>query len=328
MALVSASSEIPVLFSYGKGQRGLAFQYLKDNLAHLAANNISAVILEVTTDPRTGAFAVTRSVFKQVCAEQIPVLDFLEDLKTGIDSGFSKIKPLCKYVDLVFVVGLSANLIKDLPLLFRPTFLECSPSELVPFVVGFLKRLIQAAPLCGCILVGGKSSRMGQPKQLISYKGSTWFELIYAQLSKVCREVLVAGKGDLPAGDWQRVYDDDSSKGPLSGILAAMSSKPAANFLVCSCDLPYINGEAVNWLLQQSEPGVWAILPGLKKDIVEPLFAYYDHKMLSVLQKLALDERYKLLKIADHSKAKVVRPPADLRIAWTNCNTTGDIPAE
>ncbi len=133
-----------------------------------------------------------------------------------------------------------------------------------------------ANPLCGCILIGGKSLRMGQPKQLIVQNGKTWFEIIYQQLASVCQKVIIVGDGALPPGEWHRVSDDETCNGPLAGLLAAMKTNDQANFIVCSCDIPNINDEAVEWLLRQIEPDVWAVLPSIKHNFVEPLFAYDD----------------------------------------------------
>ena len=183
-----------------------------------------------------------------------------------------------------------------------------------------------ANPLCGCILIGGKSLRMGQPKQLIVQNGKTWFEIIYQQLASVCQKVIVVGDGALPPGEWHRVSDDETCNGPLAGLLAAMKTNDQANFIVCSCDIPNINDEAVEWLLRQIEPDVWAVLPSIKRNFIEPLFAYYDHRMFSGLQDLVNDEKYKLSNISFHEKAKIVQPPVHLYHAWKNCNTPSDLP--
>jgi len=328
VAIPTSPKKFPILFCHGKGREAFSFQFLAEKLALFSANNIAAVILEVNTDPTTGTYVVTHSAFRQVCPEQSAVVDGLKKLKKGIDVGFSNILSLCRYVDLVLVVGASDGVFQEVSLGFYPTYLECPPEKLISFAVAFLEQLTHETPLFGCILVGGKSSRMGRPKQLISYKGKTWFECIFDELSHVCREVIVAGKGALPPGQWQRVADEVSCHGPLSGMLAAMKSKPGANFIVCACDLPYLNAKAVHWLLNQAEPGAWAILPRSEKQILEPLFAYYDHKMYSVLRNLALDAQYKLFKIADHCKSKIVTVPEEIRGAWINCNTSRDIPGE
>ena len=35
---------------------------------------------------------------------------------------------------------------------------------------------ITPAPLLACVLIGGKSSRMGQPKHLLNQAGCSWLE--------------------------------------------------------------------------------------------------------------------------------------------------------
>lgn len=192
------------------------------------------------------------------------------------------------------------------------------------------KPLCVAESPCGCILIGGKSSRMGRPKQLIQLGGSTWVEIIARTLSTSCSEIVVVGAGELPEGNWQRVADLEICQGPLSGILAVMESRPVANFIICSCDLPYINRDAVQWLLGERHPDYWAIVPSLDPSSthIEPLFAYYDSKMISVFRNLVSSSKYKLSDIASHHRVKIVQPPSYLLNAWKNCNTLEDLPID
>nr|MBF0222553.1 molybdenum cofactor guanylyltransferase [Desulfobulbaceae bacterium] len=179
--------------------------------------------------------------------------------------------------------------------------------------------------LFSCVLIGGKSSRMGQPKQLILQQGKSWFEIIYSQLSPVCKNIIAAGAGDLPPGSWSRVADKKNCRGPLSGIISAMESQPQANCIVCSCDLPFITTDAVRWLVEQSDPSTWAVIPSLGEGFLEPLFAYYDFRILPFLKDLAENKNYRLSDISVHEKARIVQPPTHLRLAWKNCNTLGDL---
>lgn len=179
--------------------------------------------------------------------------------------------------------------------------------------------------LYGCILIGGKSSRMGQPKQLILQKGTSWFEIIHLQLSAVCQNIIAAGSGELPPGKWNRVSDANTCTGPLSGIVAAMESKPKTNFIVCSCDLPHIKAEAIRWLVQQYDTTTWAVIPSLESGFLEPLFAYYDFRILPFLKNLSQKGSYRLSDVASHDRVKVVHPPVHLHSAWKNCNTLDDL---
>ena len=106
-----------------------------------------------------------------------------------------------------------------------------------------------------------------------------------------------------------------------------MGSRSKANFIVCSCDLPYLTCDAVEWLISHCEPGVWAILPSTEGR-VEPLFAFYDRRMYPFLRKLSQGKKYRLQSVAEYCKCKVVDIPEELRSAWKNCNTTKDISLE
>ena len=86
-------------------------------------------------------------------------------------------------------------------------------------------------PLLACVLIGGKSSRMGQPKHLLNQAGHSWLERIVRTLSPFVDEVFLAGSGQVPAALTRltRLSDVNGVQGPLAGILAALRHRPDAH---------------------------------------------------------------------------------------------------
>jgi len=183
-------------------------------------------------------------------------------------------------------------------------------------------------PVYGCVLIGGKSSRMGTPKHLIETGGVTWLQQTVALLRAASERVAIVGGGRVPEGlsDVVRLSDVPDAGGPMAGLLAAMRWAPHVSWLVAACDLPNLSAEALRWLLSTRSPGVWATLPRLPEDKgVEPLLAHYDMRVGGVLEGLASEGRFAPSRLAAHPKVATPTPPAHLLGAWANVNSPDDL---
>lgn len=183
-------------------------------------------------------------------------------------------------------------------------------------------------PVYGCVLIGGKSRRMGMPKHLLETGGVTWIEQTVALLRTAVERVAIVGDGRVPQGlsNVIRLSDVPDAEGPLAGILAAMRWAPHVSWLAAACDLPNLSAEALEWLLSTRSPGVWATLPRLPDDKgVEPLLAHYDFRARGVLEGLAAARRFSLSALSEHPKISTPRPPANLLSAWANVNSPDDL---
>ena len=205
------------------------------------------------------------------------------------------------------------------------------PRRLMDFLAEWLPAQWRSAPLYGCILIGGRSRRMGRPKQLLTRGGKSWAEHLAAVLGSACRRVVFAGSGPLPPAldEHPRLPDCPDAQGPLAGILAAMRWAPQASWLVCACDTPGFHEDALQWLLAQRRPGRWAILPRLPGAAgVEPLGAYYDLRLRPILETQAQSKRWRLHDLTELPKVETPCVPEALAAAWRNLNHPEDLPEE
>jgi len=192
----------------------------------------------------------------------------------------------------------------------------------------WLFRTWMKTPVYGCVLIGGRSSRMGKPKHLLRSDGRTWVECAVAALSRVADRVAVVGAGEVPDAlpSITRLPDAPDAEGPMAGILAAMRWAPWVSWLVTACDLPGLSTEALEWLLATRAPGVWAAVPCLPgAPGVEPLLAHYDFRARAIFEHHAADGRFSPSLVAEHPKVVTFPPPAHLFSAWDNVNTPDDL---
>ena len=205
---------------------------------------------------------------------------------------------------------------------------ERDPDAVHAWITAWLQEAWRHIPVYGCILIGGKSSRMGQPKHLIRKNGRTWLELAVERLSPLVDEVVLSGRGTVPASlaHLVRLPDAPGLAGPMTGLLAAMRWQPDVSWLLLACDQPDFSTGAVEWLLDQAGPGIRAVLPDLAGDgRLEPLLAWYGSRCCPLVEALAGQGQPRLSGLAGQPGVITPKPPDRLRPAWRNVNTPADL---
>ena len=106
----------------------------------------------------------------------------------------------------------------------------------------------------GLVFTGGKSTRMGNDKADIDYHGVPQKEYLYQLLEEVVGfSYLSCHPERIPEGNWNIMLDATSNMGPLSGLLAAFQKHPDHAWLAVACDLPFLNKEALSYLLDKRD---------------------------------------------------------------------------
>lgn len=183
-------------------------------------------------------------------------------------------------------------------------------------------------PVWGCVLIGGKSRRMGRAKHLLEQDGQTWIERSVNLLGSMVEQVVIAGPGELPGGvaTIPRVDDVPGIGGPLAGMLAVFRYYPDVSWLMAACDLPDMDAAALQWLLEQRRPGILAVMPDLAADgRLEPLLAYYDRDSRPLLEAMAASGQRRLSHLGTLQGVITPQPPPSLRHCWRNVNTPHEL---
>ncbi len=109
--------------------------------------------------------------------------------------------------------------------------------------------------ICGLVLAGGKSRRMGQDKALLRRNGETQLGLAVRLLQQHLARVFVSARADQSSeperARFSQIVDRYANLGPLAGILSAMDTDPQAAWLVVACDLPNLDSETIRHLLDE-----------------------------------------------------------------------------
>lgn len=111
--------------------------------------------------------------------------------------------------------------------------------------------------LNGLVLAGGKSKRMGTNKDLIKWHGKEQRYHVADMLKKFCKEVFISCRQEQvkefdPA--YKTLADIFLNIGPLGGILSALHAEKDKAWLVIACDLPLLNEETIQFLIDNRDP--------------------------------------------------------------------------
>lgn len=153
-------------------------------------------------------------------------------------------------------------------------------------------------PLYLGILNGGGSTRMGEPKSLIPFRGGTLLEHIYGEALKVTPHTVILGEGPLPESlRGIRVLPDYGCHGPIGGVRAAIGYREA-DWFFWAVDMPLLRAEHVKELLEHRNSSPFALVPYHRESgIYEPYFAYYSRAFLLKINKKLIKTIYSMKKL-------------------------------
>ncbi|WKD85635.1 Molybdenum cofactor guanylyltransferase [Polaribacter huanghezhanensis] len=156
----------------------------------------------------------------------------------------------------------------------------------------------------GLVLVGGKSTRMGKDKSQLDYFGKPQKEVAKELLEnnkletffsvrpfdEVYLEHSQKAQGDkknvISSGveKSKEIHDTFLNLGPFGGICSAFQKDPNSAWLVLATDLPFLNNELIQLLLEKRNPSkVATAIKGKGKEFVEPLITIYEPKSYPIL---------------------------------------------
>lgn len=161
-------------------------------------------------------------------------------------------------------------------------------------------------PLTALLLTGGRSSRMGQNKALLSLvpDGPPVVAQAVERLRSVADEILLVGSDPEPYAflGLPQVPDAYPGAGSLGGIYSGLRVARHQYALAVACDMPFLNTGLLQYMA--SQPREYDVLiPVL--DEPEPMHAIYSRSCLPWMEEKLDAGRYKIIGWFD--KARVQR---------------------
>jgi molybdopterin-guanine dinucleotide biosynthesis protein A len=149
--------------------------------------------------------------------------------------------------------------------------------------------------LAGFVLAGGRSTRMGQDKALLSLGGVPLVQQAVWKLHKLTSQVFVLGSRPELSPFAPLVPDLRESCGPLGGMEAALSHTPCDWSVVLPVDMPFLPTALLRcWagtVLSQTSARVACFVV---EDVPQPALCLLHREMLPFLSEAAQQGRFKL----------------------------------
>ena len=160
----------------------------------------------------------------------------------------------------------------------------CYTIDEVDKISNHINNLIQEkiATVKGLVLVGGKSTRMGQDKSNLDYFGKPQKIVAKQLLESNKLETFYSVQNASEYDD--EIHDKFLNLGPFGGICSAFQKDPNAAWFVLATDVPFVNEQIIKLLLNQRNPGkIATAIKGKGKDFPEPLITIYEPKAYPIL---------------------------------------------
>jgi molybdopterin-guanine dinucleotide biosynthesis protein A len=129
------------------------------------------------------------------------------------------------------------------------------------------------------LLAGGESRRMGTDKATLSFFGEPLWKKqlrILQELKPATLMISAHAKSDWNPENIQLILDEPPSRGPLSGIAAALKRLQTSHLLVLAIDMPRMSAAHLKLLLSLTRPGI-GVVPA-NQNFFEPLCAIYPRE--------------------------------------------------
>lgn len=184
----------------------------------------------------------------------------------------------------------------------------------------------QSGVLNGLVLAGGKSVRMGLDKGSIQWHGKEQRYYMADLLAPFCNDVFISCRPEQEAGishSYKTLPDSYDGLGPYGGILSAFRQQPRSAWLVTACDLPLLDSETLQYLVQHRNLSSVATTfksphDGLPEPLITiwepqafPLLLQFLEKGVTCPRKVLINSNTTILEVVDRDVLLNANTPAD-----------------
>ncbi|HYK65342.1 MAG TPA: molybdenum cofactor guanylyltransferase [Patescibacteria group bacterium] len=152
------------------------------------------------------------------------------------------------------------------------------------------------------VLVGGRSSRMGQPKAALDFGGVPLLTRIVIELKSRFDEIVIVAaprsesQPPIEIPGLKIVHDETAFGGPLDALRRGLDALEHENAFACACDLPLLSSKVAMRLVAMLD-NFDAVIPEIA-GLLQPLHAVYRKRCARAIQSLASTGEKRLLATA------------------------------
>lgn len=149
--------------------------------------------------------------------------------------------------------------------------------------------------LSAVLLAGGESRRMGRDKAKLPWRGRPLWEWQIEKLRALRpQKIFVSARSELPwcPADAELILDTPPSRGPLSGLAAALTATETDHLLALAVDMPFMTSGHLRLLCDLAKSGM-GVIPMIDGN-AEPLAAIYPKESRAVFLEAFQRENFSL----------------------------------
>ncbi len=146
--------------------------------------------------------------------------------------------------------------------------------------------------VCGVILAGGKSRRMGKDKATLMFRGMRMFDRTLGMMRELFDKIIIAGDRPDLCLPTVPCYPDIYPGSALGGLYTGLKESGAEWIMVSACDMPFPDADVARKLLELRGNND-AVVPQTPGGF-EPLFSVYRKTCLPHMKELLERGNYKI----------------------------------
>lgn len=186
------------------------------------------------------------------------------------------------------------------------------------------------ANVTGFVLAGGKSSRMGDDKSLLSWNGATLLQQTQKVLGQVCQKVCILGPRNLYSDYGECIEDIYPECGPLGGIHAALTYAQTPHSLITAVDTPFVTPEFLAYMVERALSSSSIVTAPRINGAMQPTCAVFSRNFLPIAEAALKAGKYKLEPLFPPQHTLVLTEAdlaqfANLAEMFQNLNTPQDL---
>ncbi len=176
------------------------------------------------------------------------------------------------------------------------------------------------------------SSRMGQNKAFLAFKGKPLILWVYGALSRVFDQVFVVGPRE--AGELLQVKSYPDLQGgdrpsSIRGIFTGLAASPTLYTFFAPCDMPFLDPAALREMRESLPRDCDAYVPR-RGEYWQPLHALYSKNCLPAIERQIKEKNFKIMDFYDKVRTctkdmqylEDMKPEVPL---FLNINTSADL---
>lgn len=156
------------------------------------------------------------------------------------------------------------------------------------------------------LLMGGRSSRMGQDKAYLDYCGVPFWKQITDEMYK-CGETYLSvnSTSNIPDTNYSIIIDEYENIGPIGGIYSSLNSIKESIAFFAPCDIPTITAEFIQAIIDQYEEKYDGVIVASKEGKCYPTIGVYSKKIRKQLLEQMKQKDYRLMNLIQSCNVKV-----------------------